>query len=79
MSNDPPLDDAGIAVDQMLEVCSFVVNQLHKRATKASTNHVNLETKELRDMAMAIDVVWNLTRDIIDYDIAQSIDPEDTL
>jgi len=64
MEDNPPLDDAGIVIDQIMEVCSAIVGETHNIMADSTTK----TPRDLRDMAMTMDIVWNLSRDIIEND-----------
>jgi len=64
--DDPPLDDYGIELDRMLEVCEKMIQRLHERYVEEDTKPKN--ASEIKDVVNSLESILNVTRSILNID-----------
>jgi hypothetical protein len=63
---DTPMDDYGIDHDRILEICEFMLNEIH---TKYVLEKKEIPTvKDIYMMSCSVDKIWNITKSILDIE-----------
>jgi len=65
-TNDLPLDDRGIDNDMILEILESVITKLHDKMISHEADKMSVS--DIKDVAIAIDVVWHTVESILDLD-----------
>jgi len=63
----PPLDDLGIYNDHIIELCAYVIKTLHDDYIDKDESPKH-SIKDLRDLTLTLQMAWELSREIIDFD-----------
>jgi len=64
--DDPPLDDYGIELDRMLEVCEKMIQRLHERYVGDDVKPK--DAAEIKDIVSSLESILNVTRSILNID-----------
>lgn len=64
-NNDIPLDDQGIRNDEIIEILESLIKNTWQDVV---ADPKKLSFKERKDIAITMQIVWDLTRDIMDID-----------
>ena len=62
----PPLDDYGIELDRMLEVCEKMIQRLHEQYVTDDIKPKN--AAEIKDIVNSLESILNVTRSILNID-----------
>lgn len=65
-NDDPPLDDYGIELDRMLEVCEKMIQRLHERYVDDDAKPK--DAAEIKDVVSSLESILNVTRSILNID-----------
>lgn len=63
---DAPMDDRGIDNDMILDILEEVINKLHNKITSHEADKMSVS--EIKDVAIAIDVVWHTVESVLNLD-----------
>lgn len=64
-NNDIPLDDQGIRNDEIIDILETLIKDTWKDVVNYPKE---LSFKDRKDIAMTMQIVWDLTRDVMDID-----------
>jgi len=64
-NNEIPLDDQGIRNDEIIDILEKLIKDTWQDVVNAPKA---LSFKERKDVAMTMQIVWDLTRDVMDID-----------
>jgi hypothetical protein len=64
-NDNPPMDDYGIRNDEILQMCDFAVKKLFGICNDQSKE---LGLQEIQTLVSTLDMVWNLTQSILNFD-----------
>jgi len=67
-SNEPPIDDAGINNDNILELCDFVITTCHNKYIVNEVTSDKISSQELKNISLTLSTIWGLAQDILDID-----------